>query len=45
MTNNPHLKTLIEAAVYGVSEQVKQIAKEQGIEVEIKSSKQTLSSF
>jgi len=45
MTNNPHLKTLIEAAVYGVSEQVKQIAKEQGIEVEVKSSKQTLSSF
>lgn len=45
MTDNPHLKTLIEAAVYGVSEQVKQIAKEQGIEVEVKSSKQTLSSF
>ena len=45
MTNNPHLKTLIEAAVYGVSEQVKQIAKEQGIEIEVKSSKQTLSSF
>lgn len=34
MTNNEHLKTLIEAAVYGVSEQVRQIAKEQGIELE-----------
>jgi hypothetical protein len=45
MTNNPHLKTLIEAAVYGVSEQVKQIAKEQGIEVEAKSTNKTLSSF
>lgn len=45
MTNNPHLKTLIEAAVYGVSEQVKQIAKEQGIEVEVKSTNKTLSSF
>lgn len=44
MTDNPHLKTLIEAAVYGVSEQVKQIAKEQGIVVESKS-KNTLSSF
>lgn len=33
MTDNKHLKTLIEGAVYGVSEQVKQIAKEQGIEV------------
>lgn len=28
MDNNDHLKTLIEAAVYNVSEQVKQIAKE-----------------
>lgn len=37
MTDNPHLKTLIEAAVYGVSEQVRQIAKEQGIEVQPKS--------
>lgn len=45
MTDNPHLKTLIEAAVYGVSEQVKQIAKEQGIEVEVKSINKTLSSF
>ena len=42
---NPHLKTLIEAAVYGVSQQVKQIAKEQGIEVEVKANKPTLSSF
>lgn len=45
MTDNPHLKTLIEAAVYGVSQQVKQIAKEQGIEVEVKANKPTLSSF
>lgn len=36
MTDNPHLKTLIESAVYGVSEQVKQIAKEQGIDVQTK---------
>lgn len=43
MTDNKHLKTLIEAAVYGVSEQIKQIAKEQGITVESK--KATLSSF
>ena len=33
MTDNPHLKTLIESAVYGVSEQIKQIAKEQGIDL------------
>ena len=33
MTDNPHLKTLIESAVYAVSEQVKQIAKEQGIDL------------
>lgn len=33
MTDNPHLKTLIEGAVYGVSEQVKQIAKEQGVDL------------
>lgn len=45
MTDNPHLKTLIEAAVYGVSQQVKQIAKEQGIEVEVKTPTNTLSSF
>ena len=45
MIDNPHLKTLIEAAVYGVSQQVKQIAKEQGIEVEVKANKPTLSSF
>ena len=45
MTDNPHLKTLIEAAVYGVSQQVKQIAKEQGIEVEVKIPTNTLSSF
>lgn len=44
MTDNAHLKTLIEAAVYGVSEQVKQIAKEQGITVETKSTNK-LSSF
>ena len=37
MTNNPHLKTLIESAVYAVSEQVKQIAKEQGIDLQTKS--------
>lgn len=36
MTDNPHLKTLIESAVYGVSEQVKQIAKEQGIDIQTK---------
>ena len=36
MTNNPHLKTLIESAVYAVSEQVKQIAKEQGIDLQTK---------
>lgn len=36
MTDNPHLKTLIESAVYGVSEQVKQIAKEQGIGIQTK---------
>ena len=34
MTNNEHLQTLIEAAVDGVSEQVRQIAKEQGIKLE-----------
>lgn len=44
LTDSPHLKTLIEAAVYGVSEQVKQIAKEQGITVETKSTNK-LSSF
>ena len=37
MTDNPHLKTLIESAVYAVSEQVKQIAKEQGIDLQTKS--------
>ena len=31
--NNEHLKTLIEGAVYAVSEEVKQIAKQNGIEV------------
>ena len=33
MTNNEHLKALIEGAVYSVSEEVKQIAKANGIEV------------
>lgn len=33
VTNNENLKALIEGAVYSVSEQVKQIAKENGIEV------------
>lgn len=37
MTDNPYLKTLIESAVYAVSEQVKQIAKEQGIDLQTKS--------
>lgn len=42
ITDNTYLKSLIEGAVYTLSEEVKQIAKEQGIEIEVTDSTSSL---